>query len=272
MGSGGGLTGRAVAELRFLLTLWRTNLLSALEYRTAFLTQVVGMLLNNAVFMVFWVVFFQRFPDVAGWTLDDLVLLFGVVAMSFGIGVVLFGNALELSEIIAGGGLDHFLTLPRPVLPAVLASRSRISGIGDIITGIACFAIAAEPSVAAIARYALASAAGSVIFLAFLVVVQSLAFWIGGATLLQRTAINAIVTFATYPLTLFDGAAKLVLLTILPAGIIGTVSARFVRAFGWPDLAWLLVGAAIAASVAMLVFHAGLSRYESGSAIVSRAA
>ncbi len=77
--------------------------------------------------------------------------------------------------------------------------------------------------------------------------------------------------FATYPLTLFDGTAKLILLTILPAGVMGTVSAQFVRAFSWTDLGQLLSAAAIALAVALWIFHRGLRRYESGSAIVSQA-
>jgi ABC-type uncharacterized transport system permease subunit len=40
-------------ELRFLLTIWQTNLLAAMEYRVAFLTQVIGMMLNNIIYFVF---------------------------------------------------------------------------------------------------------------------------------------------------------------------------------------------------------------------------
>ena len=259
------------SEARFLGALWKANLLSAMEYRTSFIMQVVGMALNNAVFMMFWVIMFQRFENIGGWGMEDLILLFGVAAMAFGIGVTLFGNVLVLSDVISGGGLDHHLSLPRPVLLSALASRSRISGIGDILTGIVCYGIAGEMSLAAIARFALACTASATIFLAFLVIVQSLAFWMGGATLLNQTAINAILTFATYPLTLFDGTAKLVLLTIIPAGVMGTISAQFVRAFSWTDLGALLSAAVIFLSIALWTFHAGLRRYESGSAIVTQA-
>lgn len=265
------LKGGIRSEARFLGALWKANLLSAMEYRTSFVLQVVGMALNNAVFMLFWVIFFERFENIGGWGMQDLVLLYGVAAMSFGIGVTLFGNVLVLSDVISGGGLDHHLSLPRPVLLSALASRSRISGIGDIVTGIVCFGVAGELSAPAIARYVLACSASATIFLAFLVAVQSLAFWIGGATMLNRTAINAILTFAMYPLTLFDGTAKLILLTILPAGVMGTVSAQFVRAFSWTDLGQLLSAAAIALAIALWTFHRGLRRYESGSAIVSQA-
>ena len=51
-------------ELKFLLAIWKSNLLSAMEYRVAFLTQVFGMMLNNFMYFTIWIIFFNRFNDV----------------------------------------------------------------------------------------------------------------------------------------------------------------------------------------------------------------
>jgi ABC-2 type transport system permease protein len=108
------------------------------------------------------------------------------------------------------------------------------------------------------------------VFLGFLILVQSLAFWLGNATMLGRQAFDAIITFALYPITLFDGTARFILFTILPAAFIGAVPAQFVRTFSWTSLAQLLAGAVIFLGLAVLLFHQGLRRYESGSAIQAR--
>ena len=71
-------------EFIFLLALWKANLLAAMEYRVAFLSQVVGMILNNALYFIFWVLFFDRFQEVRGWGLDEMLLLFGLVATGLG--------------------------------------------------------------------------------------------------------------------------------------------------------------------------------------------
>jgi ABC-2 type transport system permease protein len=97
--------------------------------------------------------------------------------------------------------------------------------------------------------------------------VQSLAFWVGNTSLLTVQAINAIVTFSLYPITLFDGSAKFILFTILPAAFIGAVPVEFVRAFDWTTLLQLLAATLIFLSLAVFLFHRGLRRYESGSAI-----
>lgn len=48
------------------------NLLVTMEYLAAFITQVVSMMLNNAVYFLFWVIFFTRFKEVRGWGLEKM--------------------------------------------------------------------------------------------------------------------------------------------------------------------------------------------------------
>lgn len=254
-------------ELRFLVALWKANVLAAMEYRAAFLTQVVGMMLNNAAYFVFWIIFFDRFKEVRGWGLNEMFFLYGVVAVSFGLTAFLFGNAMDLANVIAQGRLDYYLSLPRPVLLHVLASRSIASGLGDFSYGLLSFIIARQFAPDAIVRYALAVVLATIIFLSFLTMVQSLAFWIGNAAMLGQLAINAMVTFSTYPITLFEGSARLILFTLVPAALVGAVPAEFIKSFSWVTLAEMVAGAVVLLALALAIFRAGLRRYESGSAI-----
>lgn len=254
-------------ELRFLLALWKANLQAAMEYRAAFITQVVGMIVNNALYFIFWLVFFDRFDQVRGWNLSDTVMLFAVSASSFGLGVFLFGNAMGLADIVAEGRLDYFLSLPRPVLLHTLASRSVASGLGDFLYGLITFWLAGVPNLAAFGRFLVAVACGVAVFVGFLVLVQSLAFWIGGAAQLSSQALTALITFATYPMAIFDGTAKLLLFTVIPAALMGSVPAAFVRSFSWAELGAIGAGALAFLSLATLAFQHGLRHYESGSAI-----
>lgn len=254
-------------ELIFLLALWKANLLAAMEYRASFLFQVVGMALNNALYFMMWVIFFQRFGQVRGWQLPDMLLLFGVAAASWGIAAYCFGNATQLAAVVAGGKLDYYLALPRPVLLHVLASRSQASGLGDLVYGIISFLAAGLFTVDAVARYVLGVALATLICLAFLVLTQSIAFWVGNATLLASQAMNALLTFSLYPVRLFDGGARLLLYTVVPAAFVGAVPAELVRAFTWDRLALLVGAALVLTTLALVAFARGLRRYESGSAI-----
>jgi ABC-2 type transport system permease protein len=256
-----------MSNLKFLPALWKANLQSAMEYRASFLTQMLGMMLNNGMYFLIWVIFFDRFKDVRGWGLTDMYVTFGITASAFGLVSIFFGNAFFLGDIIAKGRLDYYLSLPRPALLHALASRSIASGMGDFVYGILSFVVSGLLSPDSLARFALATLLSALVFAAFLILVQSLAFWMGNSANLANLAVNAMITFAIYPITLFDNLAKLILFTLIPAALMGAVPAAFARAFTWETLAQLLLGAALLLAAAVGVFELGLRRYESGSAI-----
>jgi ABC-2 type transport system permease protein len=180
---------------------------------------------------------------------------------------LLFGNAFTLSEIINQGRLDYYLSLPRPVLLHAIASRTIASGMGDFSYGFLSFALSGQFTWDGLLRFVLATFLAATVFVSFLVLVQSLAFWMGVISNLTGLAVNAMITFGIYPITLFDNYAKLILFTIIPAALVGAVPAEFIRAFTWQSLAELLAGAILFLFLAVTIFRLGLKRYESGSAI-----
>ena len=254
-------------ELKFLLAVWQANLLSAMEYRVAFISQVIGMILNDFMYFMIWIIFFDRFKDVRGWGVTDMYITYGVLASSFGLVSLLFGNAFTLSESINNGRLDYYLSLPRPVLLHTVSSRMISSGMGDFTYGFISYALSGQYTWDGFLRFLLATLLAAVVFVSFLILVQSLAFWFGIISSLTSFMINAMVTFGIYPTTLFDSYAKLILFTVIPAALMGTVPAEFIAQFSWQSLAELLAGAVIFLFLSVTVFYTGLKRYESGSAI-----
>ncbi len=254
-------------ELQFLLAVWKTNLQSNMEYRVSFLMQVLGMMLNNAFYFLIWVIFFDRFRSVQGWGLSDMYVTFGITASAFGLVALFFGNALFLGDIITKGRMDYYLSFPRPVLLHAVASRSVASGLGDLTYGFISFAASGTFTWEGLARFVVAVLLAAVVFASFMMIIQSLAFWIGTTSYISGLAMNAMITFAIYPISLFDTGARLILFTLIPAALMGAVPAAFVHSFGWDTLAELFAGAMALLGLAIAIFKIGLRRYESGSAI-----
>jgi len=254
-------------EIKFLLAVWKSNLLSAMEYRGAFLTQVFGMMLNNFMYFTIWIIFFNRFNNVRGWGVNDMYVAFGILASAFGLVSLLFGNAFNLSDIIMKGRLDYYLSMPRPVLLHTVASRLIASGMGDFTYGFVSYALSGYLSWDGLLRYILAMLLSATVFASFLILIQSLSFWFGLISNLSALMLNAMLTFGIYPITLFDNYAKLILFTVIPAALMGAVPAEFITQFSWISLAKLFAGAVIFLLLSITVFYTGLKRYESGSAI-----
>jgi len=254
-------------ELKFLLAVWKTNLLSAMEYRAAFLTQTIGMMLNNFMYFAIWIIFFQRFKDVRGWGIGDMYVTYGILASAFGFMCLFFGNALNLAEVINKGRLDYYLSLPRPVLLHTISSRMISSGMGDFSYGFISYAFSGSFTWDGLLRFMLAVILAGIIFIAFFVLIQSFAFWFGMMSNFVGLAFNALITFGIYPTTIFDNYAKLILFTVIPAALVGAVPAEFIIGATWQSLAILIAGASIFLFLAVTLFNIGLKRYESGSAI-----
>jgi ABC-2 type transport system permease protein len=254
-------------HIKFLFAIWQANLQSVMEYRVSFITQVVGMMLNNFFYFAIWIVFFDRFKEVRGWGISDMYITFGVIASSFGLVSLFFGNSFMLGDIINNGRLDYYLSLPRPVLLHTISSRMISSGMGDFSYGFLSYAVSGHFTWDGLLRFVLAILLAATVFASFLIIVNSLAFWVGVVSSFSNLMVSAVINFGIYPYSLFDNYAKLILLTVVPAALMGAVPAEFIAQFTWQTLAELLLGALIFLGLAITVFRVGLKRYESGSAI-----
>jgi ABC-2 type transport system permease protein len=256
--------------MRFLGAYVVANVQGALEYRAAFLWQVLAMLVNDAMWLGFWLAYFSRFPLVQGWGRNEIIMMWAVVGAGFGLGATLAGNSGRLARLIAEGQLDFFLALPRPVLTHLLISRLELTAPGDILFGVAVFGFLADPSPAQWALFAVFTISNACVLISFNIIVHSLAFWLGNADGLARQLADVLVSFSTYPTTIFQGPVKLLLFTLLPAGFIAYLPVQVMRQFAWGPLLAVVGFAAAIAVVARLVFRAGLRRYESGNLLVAR--
>lgn len=257
-------------HLRFFAYYLGVNLSAALEYRAAFIAQALGMFANDLTFAVFWVLFFAQFPSVGGWTMADIALVWAVAATSIGLAAALFGNCNRLATIVVQGQLDYYLGLPRDTLVHVLVSRSGLAGWGDVGFGLLAYALFGRLDAPSIALYLALVVISLVVYVSFMVLAGSLAFWIGNAEAASFQAQQALITFSLYPGAMFQGWLRILLFTAIPAGFISHLPVALLRSFDPLLFIGLIAAAVVAAVLAIVVFQVGLRRYESGNLVVLR--
>lgn len=74
-----------------------------------------------------------------------------------------------------------------------------------------------------------------------------------------------MITFSTYPATLFEGTVKLLLYALLPAALVGYLTVEALRSLSSGDAALAVAGSAAILVLGACVFYVGLTRYESGN-------
>ena len=255
----------------FLVALIATNVKASFALRGAFFIQAAAMLLNNLIFFVMWWIFFDRFHEVRGWRLPDMLAIYGTIAGAFGLSVVLMAGTRDLTRLIVEGDLDSFLGLPKSPLLQAAASRSQASGWGDMASAVLLIGLSGYLSPGRALAGSIGILCGATVFTATTIVLHSLAFWLGNTGTLSQQASEFLVLFSAYPKTIFSGALKVALFTIIPAGFIAYLPVDLIRAPNATLLATVVVSAVVYAALAGWVFDRGLRRYESGNRFGVRA-
>ncbi|MEQ8186440.1 MAG: ABC-2 family transporter protein [Candidatus Eremiobacterota bacterium] len=259
-----------IKQLDFIYTCFKLNFKTALEYRLSFLGQMFAMVINDIFWIIFWYIFFGKISAVRGWEFKDVLMLFGMSAFAFGISSGLFANRREIARLIEEGGLDFYLTLPKDPLLHILLGKISISSLGDLVFSIALVIAVKGLAPLFLLRFILAGILAGIILTAFSVTVHSFTFFTGRGSGFANFMIETILCFSMYPLKIFDGIAKILLFTVIPAAFISTIPVSIVKDFTWEKF-FILAGVAIVSVViSRMVFFYGLKRYTSGNLISAR--
>ncbi|MFC3344158.1 ABC transporter permease [Paenibacillus abyssi] len=255
----------ASGTLRYLLTCWKLNAAGAMEFRLSFFLTAGMMFINNCIWLVFWGIFFTKFPVVNGWELRDVMLMWAVAAGGFGWANMLFGNFTRVAAITAAGQLDVYLTQPKPVLLSVLASRMSLMAIGDFMFGWVIYGLVGDHSLRGLALFMLGLLISGLLIMFFTLVANSLAFYIGNAEGLAFQVFNGFLALTTYPTDIFRGGVRIILFTLVPAGFISYIPIGLLGGIQDSFLIGALGITALVAGIGIAFFYHGLRRYTSGN-------
>ena len=253
------------ATTRFAAALIGTSMRSAMAERGSFIMRVALMAVNNAIFFTFWIVLLSRVPAVRGYEIGDVAVLYGIVAVAHGLAWFFAGGIQFLSRLIHDGELDALLAQPKPTLLYAIGLRSQPSGLGDILSGLVMIALSGRVGVMGIPIVLAAGVAGALVLVATAVLLHSAAFWLGRTESASRQLYECTLMFSLYPDTLFTGPIRWVLFTVIPAGFVGYLPARLIRAPSAGTALAIAAAVAAYAALATFVFQRGLRAYSSGS-------
>lgn len=250
--------------MRGLLATLRNAVAEARSNRAALVSQVAIMVLNDIVWVVFWLLFFRRVGRVRGWDGERILLLLAVLTSAGGIALGVLANARRVGNMAVDGDLDGVLALPVPPLAHLLLRRVEAVNVGDLVFGLALFAFTGSHTVARTATFVGTVIAVATLLTGFLVLTGSLAFFIGrneGGEL----GFHAMILLGAYPVDVFAGAVKVVLYTVVPAAFVSSVPARLIEDFDLAGALGLAGVAGLFAFAGWATFTLGLRRYTSGS-------
>lgn len=258
-----------VRELKLILLSVKYNIAKEMTNKVTFLTNIIFMILNNASFIVQWLIFYSIKDNIGGYQLNDVILLWGIASGTYAICFIFFGGCFHLPNLIMGGKIDAYLIQPKNTLLSILSSKSKISAIGDLIYAYIMLFIYGF-SIKSFLLFTLFIITGGIIITAMGTIFGSLAFYITKADTVSNSIMSMILSFDTYPDGIFKGAVKVLFYTIIPIGFIAYMPLNIIKSFNIISFIIIMLVATLFTILAFIIFYKGLKRYSSSNLMSAR--
>jgi ABC-2 type transport system permease protein len=194
-----------------------------------------------------------------------MACLYGIVNGGHGLFSLFFGGSRYIARMVFEGDLDMMLVKPKNLLMQIMGAKSVSSGWGDVASCLFFLGISGYATLQNIPILILLIAASSIVINSFSIVTGSLAFWLGDSHALSKQLFEFLLTFSNYPKSIYVGALKVVLLTVVPSAFIGFIPVETVKNHSLSGMCFVLTFASVYSYCAAKFFYYGLKRYSSGN-------
>lgn len=256
--------------LALIVAFLRTSFQSEIEYRANTLVNLVNSMLMVALLIAILHAFFFRVETLGGWSLEQMLALFGVALILEGlIDCWLYPSLHRVSESVRRGDLDLLLVRPVDSQFAITFSNLKIWNAPNILIGfiIILHSMIQQGSLTPINLVLLLVmlSCGIAIFYSIFLATCTLAFWftkIGDVWILTY----AIMEIGRFPVTAYPGWMRFTLTFVVPIAFISNVPAE--AAAGMLTIERLfgaMVTAAVALGLSRWFWRLSVGRYSSAS-------
>src|SRR5829696_2778435 len=106
------------------------SLRSQMQYRVSFIMQTVGQfILTGIEFLAIWLLF-DRFGQLNGWTMPQVAVLYGVIAITWAIAESV-GRGFDLfGDTVKAGDFDRILLRPRSTVLQLIGQELTLRRVG----------------------------------------------------------------------------------------------------------------------------------------------
>lgn len=264
---------RLLDSLRLYACFAGASIRSQMQYRTTFAIRTVADFLVIITDFVPIYILVRAFGGLGEWSFPELALLYGMVALSWGVVEgALFGFE-NFGPFLIAGQMDRWLLRPRSVILQVAGHQFEIRKLGRTLQAGLVLAVAGlhlELGLAGLAWVGLGIAGGVLFFTGVVLLGAATQFWTLGHTQeLQNMLTYGGSAALSYPISIYTAWFRRVFTYGIPLAFVNYFPAIAAlgrtASEGWPTwLPWLSPLACLALLLAGLgLFARGMRRYES---------
>lgn len=241
-----------------------------MEYKGDFIVGIIGFLLGQFFNLMFLWIIFGQIPSLMGWTLNQIVFIYGFSLIPKGIDHLLFDNLWSIGHFtVRKGDFDKYLTRPINTLFHVMVEKLQIDALGELLMGIAlvCVTISSVGIEWSPLKVLLAIAVipfATLIYTGIKTITAAVAFWTknSGNVIYMFYMVN---DFAKYPVTIYNNVVRNIITYIIPFAFTAFYPANYILTGENPlfNIGMTVILSIVIMAIGIFVWNKGIKAYES---------
>lgn len=241
-----------------------------MEYKGDFLVGIVGFLIGQIFNMLFIWIIFQQIPSLAGWSIEQVVFIYGFSLIPKGIDHLLFDNLWAIAHFtVRKGEFDRYLIRPINTLFHVMVEKLQIDAFGELLIGIALISITLpslniEWSIIKVILAIVVIPFATLIYTGIKIITAAFSFWIkrSGNITYMFYMVN---DFAKYPVTIYNLTIRGIITYVIPFAFTAFYPAFYILTGESPlfNIGLAIALSSIFMAIGILIWNKGIKVYES---------
>lgn len=241
-----------------------------LQSKVDFLMGLFGFFFTQVLGIAFLYLIFDKIPNLNGWTLSQLIFIYGFAQIPRGIDHLFTDNIwLVAWRMVVNGDFDRYMLRPMNVFFQIICEKLQPDAIGELLIGTILIIMSLSKGIVIvdgvhIVMFIVSVIAGAVIYTSIKLLFASLSFWIKRSGPFLQVAYE-MADFAKYPVEIYSKPIQFILTFVIPFAFVAYFPASY---FLIQKSALTTVGiecliAVILSILAYSIFKIGISKYES---------
>jgi ABC-2 type transport system permease protein len=244
--------------VRLYLHLYAQYAKARLSFRADFLISILGTVMWWVPSLLSIMVIFGKVPSVAGYSLEELLFLYGFYLLAMEPAGIFFGNVWRLGFQVRSGNFIKYYFRPINMMFYFMTESIDLISLWAIPAGIGLMVwssarLGLHWTAMKIAGTLVLVGSASLIVCALMVAAASSAFWITNSHSLLQLASNFREN-ARYPMGIYDRAFRFVFSAVIPIGFVAFYPVQWILRPGEAGVAPFLTPLVGAASFAVAAF------------------
>ncbi len=203
-----------------------------LQSKVDFLMGLFGFFFTQIMGIVFLYLVFEQIPSLQGWTLDQLIFIYGFAQIPRGIDHLFTDNIWMVAwRMVINGDFDRYMLRPMNIFFQVISEKLQPDAVGELLVGtILIVRSVLKGSVvidaAHILLFLVSVLAGAVIYTAIKLFFASWAFWVKISGPFLQVAYE-MADFAKYPTEIYAKLVRFIITWIIPFAFVAYLPASY---------------------------------------------